>query len=83
MVRNKGQNMGIFNHPWSLSSVTISLHLALIKSSKYGLCKQRWGITELGGICMPREMTSILLSNPGGPAGVGVGRWWDGGGVCW
>lgn len=43
MVRNKGPSMGIFNHPWSLSSVTISLHLALIESRQIRVMQTETG----------------------------------------
>lgn len=74
------QDMSIFDLPPAPNLYSVN-HFPASRSDKEqantGYANRR-GVTDLGVICMPREITGSLFSNPGGPAWGG-----GGGGVGW
>lgn len=64
------QDMSIFDLPPAPNLYSVN-HFPASRSDKEqantGYANRR-GVTDLGVICMPREITGSLFSNPGGPA---------------
>jgi hypothetical protein len=50
------------------------LHLVVLKNRQMQVMQIETGVIELGEICMPRDLSVILISNPGG---LGLDWWLD------